>query len=286
MDDPSGHAARARTEIPVRPAGNLIGIKPAVRGWRRGRGRRSCVRDRGGVAGRRPNRRCPRGCDCCASGRTGGWSCTAAWPGMRRSGATSRWRRNRSRSRPASPCVTRSVSISAATGLRSPKRTGSPPPPSASARGGSLRRIRTCRIRWTFPPTARSTRPARLRASTSPRPSAARRPSSCSPTGCTCCARFPSPRAGRMWRCRSARIGGRGPMSRSTSTAPLPIRNPAGPAGRSASPGSASIPPAASSRWRSRRRRNIRHARKPLFPCAPRLAPGSALRRWMRASFG
>ena len=61
---------------------------------------------------------------------------------------------------------------------------------------------------------------------------------------------------------------------------------PAGPAGRSDSPGSASIRRAASSRWRSRRRRNIRHARKPLFRCAPRLAPGSALRRWMRASFG
>ncbi len=55
VDDPSGHAARARTEIPVRPARQPHRDQAPVRGWRRGRGHGSCVRDRGGVAGRCPN---------------------------------------------------------------------------------------------------------------------------------------------------------------------------------------------------------------------------------------
>jgi len=91
---------------------------------------------------------------------------------------------------------------------------------------------------------------------------AARRPCWCSPTACIRSAPSACPRAAPMWTCRSRPVGDPAPMSRSTCSGAAPATRNRAPTARSASPGSASIPPPARYRSRSRQPRNTSRARR------------------------
>ena len=88
-----------------------------------------------------------------------------------------------------------------------------PRPRCGSAPAGCRRTARTCRTRWTSPPTARRTRRATPRASTSPRRSPARRRCWCCPTACMRCATCRCRPAAPMSMCRCPPTGAPAPMS-------------------------------------------------------------------------
>ncbi|MEJ0016588.1 MAG: MG2 domain-containing protein [Acetobacteraceae bacterium] len=196
VNDPSGHASLASTEIPVRPAGRLIGIKPEFAGSAVDAGTEAAftiaaVGPDGARVPLRAKLRLVRERPRLAPGDG-----AAAWRGTRRCGGTIRCRRRWWTSRLPRRCASPRSSISAATGSRCWRMAAWPRPPCGSAPAGCRRTIRTCRTRWMCPLTAGPTRRAIRRASISPRPLPARRPCWCCRTACTACATSRWPKAG------------------------------------------------------------------------------------------
>ncbi len=196
VNDPSGHASLATTEIPVRPAGNLIGIKPAFAG------------------------------DAVDAGTEAAFDIAAVNPDGTRTALKAKLRLVRERPDwrlvmhgslaryetvwRDEPLETRAIDdpgrraaplraarwISAATGSRCWRTAAWPPPRCGSAPAGCPPTIPTCPTRWTSRPTARPMRPATPRASTSPRRSPARRRCWCCRTACMWCATLSVPAGG------------------------------------------------------------------------------------------
>ena len=285
VNDPSGHASLAATEIPLRPAGPLIGIKPAFAD------------------------------DAVDAGTEAAFDIAAVNPDGARAALKARLRLVRERPDwrlvmkgslaryetvwRDEPLETRRDRHSRRCAVPLRQGAGLRPLPHRGARGRRHgRHVDAVPLRLGVlgqpgraGPGRRLRRPQGLRAwrdcAHPHRPAVRRRGDAAGAVRSRACGTQPVG-AGRRRRCRCPgvrRLGHRRVCHGARVPHRRPMRNRA-PAARSGWPGSASIRACASCRWRSRRRRSIRRGRGRRSGCAPRRAPGSASPRWTRASCG